>query len=204
MLHLASASDPDWGAWALEHIDEILLDHAHCEKKAASTALSVIFRYPELPQLAVPMSALAREELEHFELVLALIRRRGGEFRRQQPSEYAARLMAVTRRGEPGRRLDFLLCCGLIEARSCERMQLIAAALAARGAEREGHELHELYSLYHGLLASEARHHATYLDLARGCVEIDERALQARLRELAEHEAGVIRHSTRARPRMHA
>ncbi len=203
MLHLAGASASDWGHGALAHIDEILLDHAHCEKKAASTALSMIFRFPEIPELMIPMSELAREELEHFELVVALIRKRGGEFSRQQPSPYAARLMAAVRTHQPARLLDMLLCASLIEARSCERMQLIARALAERGATAPDHELHELFALYDGLLASEARHHATYLELARACVDVSEAELQARLRELADHEASVIASAPRDQPRMH-
>jgi tRNA-(ms[2]io[6]A)-hydroxylase len=203
MLHLAGETDADWGHWAVENMDTILLDHAHCEKKAASTALSMLFRYPEYPQLMVPMSALAREELEHFELVVALIRRRGGEFVRQEPSPYASRLLAAARKPEPARLLDILLCCSLIEARSCERMQLITRALAARGAATPGHTMHELYELYDGLLVSEARHHATYVELARSCVDVDEAALQQRLVELARHEASIIDAAPREPPRMH-
>jgi tRNA-(ms[2]io[6]A)-hydroxylase len=203
MLHLAAPSDDDWGRRALTDIDEILLDHAHCEKKAASTALSMIFRFPEHPQLMLPMSALAREELEHFELVVALIRRRGHEFARQEPSPYAARLMTAVRTSASGRLLDTLLCCSLIEARSCERMQLITRALAERGADAPEHEQHELFRLYDSLLASEARHHAIYVELARSCVEIEEASLQTRLAELAEHEATIIR-TADGPPRMHS
>jgi tRNA-(ms[2]io[6]A)-hydroxylase len=203
MLHLAATSDPSWGERALAEMDEILLDHAHCEKKAASTALSMIFRYPEYPQLMVPMSALAREELEHFEQVVGLIRRRGGEFRRQEPSPYAGRLMTAVRKHQPARLLDLLLCCSLIEARSCERMQLIARALADAGATAEDDPRHELFVLYDSLLASEARHHATYVELARACVDIDEPNLQVRLAELAAHEAGVIADAPPDQPRMH-
>jgi tRNA 2-(methylsulfanyl)-N6-isopentenyladenosine37 hydroxylase len=203
MLHLAATSVEGWGRRALADMDEILLDHAHCEKKAASTALSMIFRFPEYPQLMVPMSELAREELEHFELVVGLIRKRGGEFVRQEPSPYAARLMTAVRKQPDARLLDILLCCSLIEARSCERMQLIARALAERGGATPGHELHELYALYDGLLASEARHHATYLELARDCVDINEAQLQGRLRELAQHESSVIAAAPPGQPRMH-
>ena len=203
MLHLARASDGTWGEWAVDHMDLILLDHAHCEKKAASTALSLIFRYPEYPALMVPMSELAREELRHFEQVVALIRRRGHEYVRLEPSPYAGRLMAAVRKGQPERLLDILLCGALIEARSCERMQLIAAALARRGGAALDHDLHELYALYDGLLASEARHHATYVDLARRCLDIDETELRRRLGELAEHEAAVLEAAPRDQPRMH-
>ena len=204
MLHLAAPSEADWGDRALAHMDEILLDHAHCEKKAASTAISMIFRYPEYPQLMIPMSELAREELEHFELVVDLIRARGHEFVRQEPSAYAGRLMTAVRKEQPQRLLDLLLCCSLIEARSCERMQLIARALAKQGADQPEHELHALFVLYDGLLASEARHHATYVELARSCVDVGEDALQARLAELAAHEAEVVRTSGDAPPRMHS
>ena len=203
MLDRAADSEPGWGRAALEHMDAILLDHAHCEKKAASTALSMIFRYPEYPQLMVPMSALAREELEHFEQVVGLIRKLGGEFVRQEPSPYAGRLMTAVRKPQPDRLLDLLLCCSLIEARSCERMQLIARALGERGADQAGHPEHELFTLYDGLLASEARHHATYVELARSCVRIDDDALRRRLRELADHEAEVIATAPPDQPRMH-
>src|SRR5687768_9789314 len=135
MLHLHARTDPAWGRAALACLDEILVDHAHCEKKAASTAIGLVFRYPELPQLAIPLARLAREELEHFEQVVGHIRRRRGELSRLRPSPYAAELMAATRKDEPARALDTLLCCSLIEARSCERMQVLQRALAHAHAE---------------------------------------------------------------------
>lgn len=193
MLHLAEATDPSWTARALAHIDEILLDHAHCEKKAASTAISLLFRYPEHPALAVPLARLAREELAHFEEVLDVLRARGGEFRRITPSPYAARLTAAARTHEPARLLDTLLCCGLIEARSCERMSLLAAAL----------DDPTLKKLYRGLLACEARHFDAYLDLARGLGLVPEQELMRRLHELAAHEAAVLREAP-GEPRLHA
>lgn len=193
MLHLAQATDPSWTVRALAHIDEILLDHAHCEKKAASTAISLLFRYPEYPSLAVPLARLAREELAHFEEVLDLLRARGGEFRRIPPSPYAARLTAAARTHEPARLLDTLLCCGLIEARSCERMSLLAAALDDPA----------LRKLYRGLLACEARHFDSYLDLARGLGLVPEPELMRRLAELAAHEAAVLRDPP-GEPRLHA
>jgi tRNA-(ms[2]io[6]A)-hydroxylase len=192
MLNLASRTDPAWTRRALADVDEILLDHAHCEKKAASTAINLIFRYPEHPQMMVPLSELAREELEHFEQVIAVIRARGAEFRRQRPSPYASRLMEAVRTHEPARLLDTLLCCALIEARSCERMQLLAEALDDAA----------LRELYQGLLACEARHHATYVDLARTLELAPEPELKRRLRELAEHEARVLEDAP-AEPRMH-
>lgn len=193
MLHLAAPTDPSWTARAREHLPEILLDHAHCEKKAASMALSLIFRYPERPELVVPLSRLAREELAHFEEVVAVMRARGLEFRRQTPSPYAAQLMAAVRKHEPARLLDTLLCCALIEARSCERMQLLAEAL----------EDPALAKLYRGLLACEARHFSSYVELARGLGIVSDSEVQARLGELALHEAAVLRGEP-GEPRMHS
>lgn len=192
VLHLASLTAASWVDRAIEHIDEILLDHAHCEKKAASTALSLIFRYPERPALTLPLSRLAREELAHFEEVVALLRRRGREFTRQRPSPYAARLLSVVRPAEPQRLLDTLLCCAMIEARSCERMQRLAEALTEP----------ELARLYRGLLASEARHFHEYVELARELGLAAEPELRARLREIAAHEAEVLA-AAPAEPRMH-
>jgi monomeric isocitrate dehydrogenase len=123
MLHLASTTDRRWSTQAREHIDEILLDHAHCEKKAASTAINLMFRYGDRPGLVRAMSALAQEELRHFDEVVALLDARGVVFERVDPSPYAARLYAAVRRAEPDRLLDTLLVCALIEARSCERMK---------------------------------------------------------------------------------
>lgn len=193
VLNLASQTSPEWAKRQLPHMDEILLDHAHCEKKAASTAISLIFRYPERPALAVPLSRLAREELAHFEQVIGVMRDRGLEFRRQRPSPYAARLMEAIHADEPRKLLDTLLCCALIEARSCERMQRLAEALD-----------HDpvLQELYEGLLASEARHHASYVDLARACELAPEATIKARLAELARHEAAILEQAPNV-PRMH-
>ena len=180
MLNLASETDPSWTRRALDDLDAILIDHAHCEKKAASTALSLIFKYVDLPQLQKPLSELAREELRHFEEVLGHLDRLGITFGRQKPSPYAGRLMEVRRAHEPDRLVDTLLCCALIEARSCERMQLLAEAL----------EDGPLKKLYGGLLASEARHHNTYVQLADTIAPPAE--VRQRLAEIAEHEAQVI------------
>lgn len=202
MLHLRSQTHADWEAWALAHLDEILLDHAHCEKKAASTAINLVFRYTQHEPLVEPLSRLAREELEHFELVLGHLRRRGKPFVRQEPSPYAARLMEACRRQEPGRVVDTLLCCSMIEARSCERMQRLHGALAARCEAGAPDADPELAALYESLLASEARHHATYVELARALALVPEAELRTRLHELAEHEAAVVARAP-AEPRLH-
>ena len=146
MLRLASESRPDWLPQAISAMDEILLDHAHCEKKAASTAINLIFRYQYRPELMTPLSELAREELRHFELVLRVMGERGLVFDKQEPSTYGSRLHTVVRKAEPDRFVDTMICCAFIEARSCERMQLLAEGLPDPG----------LAKLYAGLLASEA------------------------------------------------
>ena len=191
MLHLASATDPSWTERVLTDLDELLLDHAHAEKKAASLPMQLIFRYAEHGALLLPLARLAREELEHFELVLAQLRARGGEFRRQKPSPYAGRLQALVRTSEPARLVDTLLCSAVIEARSCERFKLLAEAVPDVA----------LAELYDGLLASEARHHHAYVDLAR-CVAPGE-DVEARLAEIARHEAEVLAEAP-AWPRLHA
>ena len=190
MLGLAAPSSPAWLARALAHVDEVLIDHAHCEKKAASTAVSLLFRYPERHALLSVLSALAREELSHVEAVLALLAKRGVAYGRRTPSPYATELLAAVRSDEPGRLVDTLLCLALIEARSCERMKLLAETV----------DDPELAAFYRGLLASEARHHRTYVDLAATVAPDAE--VRARLAILAEHEAAVLTAAPPI-PRMH-
>jgi len=190
MLGLARPTSPDWVTRAVARLDEVLIDHAHCEKKAASTAVSLLFRYPERAAMLPVLSALAREELAHFELVLDLLARRGVTYGRLTPSPYATELLAAIRSEEPARLLDTLLCLSLIEARSCERMRLLADAVTD----------HELSAFYRGLLASEARHHQQYVDLALTLAP--DAQVRARLRELALHEAAVLE-AAPALARMH-
>ena len=180
MLHLHSKTPTEWGPQMAPHIDAVLLDHAHLEKKAASTALTLLFRHPQFEWLQRPLSELAREELSHFEAVLGHLERRGVAFGVQKPAPYAGRLLTAVRTCEPDRLLDTLLCCALIEARSCERMGRLAEALPDP----------TLAGLYRGLLVSEAHHHVLYLDLARRLVGAE--VAEARLGALAAHEAQVI------------
>ena len=180
MLELASNTDPRWLPQALADMDLILLDHAHCEKKAASTALSTLFRYQHLPSLVGPLAALAREELDHFLQVLEVLNRRGVVFRELHPSAYGARLHRAVRKPDPDHLVDTLLAAALIEARSCERMKLLAEALPDA----------ELAGFYRDLLAAEARHFHTYLDMASQVRPRPE--VVARLRALASVEAEAI------------
>ncbi len=171
---LRSATDPAWFEMAVRREDELLLDHANCEKKAASTALSIMFAYPEDFELAARMSRLAREELRHFELVQEKMTELGVEFRRLSPSRYAEGLRRALRRAEPGRRVDLLLCGALIEARSHERFVGLIARLRPA-----------LAGFYASLAAAESRHAGLYFRLA------DKRGADAaaRLEELAVVEA---------------
>lgn len=174
------------------HLGEMLLDHAHCEKKAASAALSMMFRYPEHPALIRTLADIVEEEMAHFKLVLALMDRRGFSFTKQKPSAYAGRL-ATQVRGTQGKDelVDRLLTCALIEARSCERFKLLGDHLSDP----------ELAEFYRSLFESEARHYATYLKMA---LALDsEAAVRARLAELVAHEAMVCRQGE-SLPRLHA
>ena len=149
---LAAASSGAWLEQALARPDVVLLDHAHCERKAAGAALQLMFRYPGDGALAAVLSPIAREELEHFERVVALLERRGLPLRPLPAPAYGASLAAAVRRHEPERMLDSFLVAGLIEARSHERLALLAAHSPDPA----------LRSLYADLLASEARHFGVY------------------------------------------
>jgi tRNA-(ms[2]io[6]A)-hydroxylase len=188
---LASATGSAWTRCAIAGIEELLVDHAHCEKKAAGTALNLIFRYPRHAAMLDPLSRLAREELVHFEQVLALLSARGIAFAPQKPAPYAGRLRAATRGEDPARLVDALLCSALIEARSCERFALLAEA-APDASLRE---------FYAGLHAAESRHQRVYIELAGAFAPLAE--LRARHGELAAHEAAILAQTPLA-ARMHA
>lgn len=144
-----------WIDNALANQDLMLIDHAHCEKKAASTALSLMYRYVDNTDLLNKMSRLAREELRHFEQVLAIMTRRGVSYTHLTPARYAAGLREPVRKDDPGRLVDVLIVGAIIEARSCERFAALAPYLDDTLAE-----------FYTSLLKSEARHYQDYLKLA--------------------------------------
>jgi tRNA 2-(methylsulfanyl)-N6-isopentenyladenosine37 hydroxylase len=191
MLHLHAPTHARWLAQVDAHLDEVLIDHAHCEKKAAGTALNLIFHYVEDRELCREMTEIVREELEHFHMVLDLLDRRGIRFRRLKPSQYGRKLNDLCRRQEPGRAVDRLLVAGLIEARSCERFQALA----------EHVDDHELATFYRSLFESEARHHATYTRLAKHFAPED--VVMQRLEELYAAEAAILAEGE-AMPRMHS
>ncbi|HSQ69829.1 MAG TPA: tRNA-(ms[2]io[6]A)-hydroxylase [Steroidobacteraceae bacterium] len=171
---LLAATSPAWFQAACERWQDLLIDHANCEKKAASSALSLMFAYPENFELASQMSRLAREELRHFEQVQQRMQALGVAYRRLSPSRYAEGLRRATRRSEPGRRTDLLLCGALIEARSHERFLGLVPLLEPPLAE-----------FYGSLAAAESRHAGLYLKLA-GRSGVD---CQQRLGQIASVEA---------------
>ena len=144
-----------WIDQAVQQQDILLIDHANCEKKAASTALTLMFRYIERPDLQHKLSRLAREELRHFEQVAALMKRRGIPYRPVSASLYAQRLRGHVRTSEPGKLIDTLIVGAFIEARSCERFYRLAPCLDE-----------EMAKFYRSLLKSEARHYLDYLSMA--------------------------------------
>jgi tRNA 2-(methylsulfanyl)-N6-isopentenyladenosine37 hydroxylase len=180
MLSLQSASDARWLAQVDAHLDDILIDHAHCEKKAAGVAMNLLFSYVDHVPLARAMTEIVNEELAHFQLVLDLLERRGIPFRKLSPSSYGQRLHAIVRKEEPARAIDRLLVAGLIEARSCERFAVLRDHVADA----------ELQEFYGSLFESEARHHATYVRLA--CDVAPEETVRERLHWLAAEEAAII------------
>ena len=191
MLHLQAETSARWLGQVDAHRDEILIDHAHCEKKAAGTALNLLFAYVENEPLCREMTAIVNEELEHFHLVLDLLNRRNIRFRRLKPSSYGRELNELVRKQEPGRAVDKLLVAGLIEARSCERFDVLSRHVADR----------ELAEFYASLFESEARHHTTYVRLAKMFAPDD--AVMQRLDQLAAQEAEIINRGEEL-PRMHS
>lgn len=184
MLHLQSDSTERWLKQVDQRLDEILIDHAHCERKAATTALGLMNAYVENVELGRAMGEIVEEELEHYWLVLDLLARRGIHFRRLAPGPYGRRLHELIRSQEPGRGIDRLLIAGLIEARSCERFRLLCDHLRGRD--------NELADFYSSLFESEARHHATYVRLAEHFTGGDRREVRRRLDELSAAETEII------------
>lgn len=191
MLNLHAPTPSRWLTQVVSHLDELLLDHAHCEKKAAGAAMAILFSYPENPDLSAAMADIVQEELSHFRLVIDLMAQRGIRFRRLRPARYGERLHALVRPNEPERAIDRLLIAALIEARSCERFGLLRDALTDR----------ELAEFFGSLFESEARHHSTYVRLARHYASEDE--VRRRLATLASEEARIITEGDDA-PRMHS
>lgn len=172
------------GAWlekVLANLPAVLVDHAHLERKAATSALN-LEKYRDLHGRVDALNAIAIEELQHFQLVLELLRRRGIPFAQAHPSPWITGLMRCLRKGTRQQVIDHLICCALIEGRSCEKFQMLAVALADRDPE--------LAKFYAGLVESEGNHYATYLIMAR---DIDLAESDARLDYFLDVDAELMR-----------
>ncbi len=180
-----------WVEQAITNLDTILLDHSQCERKAAGAAINMMFRYPSNAKMVRQLTAIAREELEHFELVNQWLDRRQIPLRPLQPPPYGAGLKAQVRPQEPNRFLDSLLATGLIEARSHERLGLLAANCPEP----------ELAKFFHSLMASEARHYGAYWVLADTYFDRD--VVMSRLDELAVVESELLA-TLHPQPRIHS
>lgn len=167
-----------WVAVVADNLETLLVDHAHCERKAAVTAMRLMHDYAAFDELQDKMSRLAREELRHFEQVLKIIRQRGMAYRRMAPSRYAAGLRETVRPKDPDRLVDLLVCGAFIEARSCERFESVIPVLDD-----------ELADFYGRLLKSEARHFRDYLTLAE---QVNGGPVDDRVAVFAAREAELI------------
>jgi tRNA 2-(methylsulfanyl)-N6-isopentenyladenosine37 hydroxylase len=176
----------EWVDVAIQHQDIMLIDHCNCEKKAASTAMALIFKYSERRDLLMKMSKLAREELRHFEQVLQIMKKRDIDYRPLSASRYAQGMIKHVRTFEPAALVDKLIIGAYIEARSCERFAKLAPHLDA-----------DLHKFYYSLLKSESRHFTDYLNLASQYAEED---ISDRVQLFGEVESELIQsHDTEFR-----
>jgi tRNA 2-(methylsulfanyl)-N6-isopentenyladenosine37 hydroxylase len=188
---LVTPTSDAWIEQAIANLDTILLDHSHCERKAAGVAINLMFRYPSFASLVRKLTAIAQEELEHFEQVNQWLDRRGIPLAPLNAPPYGSRLKAVIRPAEPDRLLDSLLISALIEARSHERLGLLGQYCPDP----------ELAAFYRGLMASEARHYGIYWILAD--TYHDRAVVQGRLEELAAIESEILS-TLHPEPRVHS
>ncbi|TXK45794.1 tRNA-(ms[2]io[6]A)-hydroxylase [Pontibacter qinzhouensis] len=193
ILKLQLPTDPRWVNIAEKNIEEILVDHAYCEQKAATSAISLIVKYPDKTQLVEEMTDLVAEEWSHFERVLAELKKRGYGLGRNRPDEYVVELAKHIRKGGQRERqlMDHLLINALIEARSCERFKLLWKNIADEG----------LQKFYYELMVSEAGHFVSFVKLAK--LYMPTEVVDARLKELLEIEADIIKNLEPRPDRMH-
>ncbi len=181
MLLFRQKPPADWLPKILANLPAVLVDHAHLERKAATTALN-LEKYRDLYGRVEDLNAIAIEELQHFQLVLALLKRRGIPFSQPHPSPWITGLMRSIRNGQRHQAIDHLICCALIEGRSCEKFQILGEAL-------KPHDL-ELAVFYASLVESEGNHYATYLLMARA---IDHEETDRRLDFYLDLDAQLMR-----------
>src|SRR6185436_13113134 len=181
MLLFREKVPADWLPKVLADLPAVLVDHAHLERKAATSALN-LEKYRDLYPRVDELNAIAIEELQHFQLVLGLLKQRGIPFGQPYPSPWISGLMKSIRNGQRHQAIDHLICCALIEGRSCEKFQILAAELKAIDPE--------LAQFYAGLVESEGNHYATYLLMARG---IDEAETDRQMEFYLDLDAQLIR-----------
>ncbi len=191
MLNLAEPTRASWFASIEENLDLILIDHTHLEKRAASTALSMIFHYTGRSGLPRRLSEIVCEEMEHFTRMLDILETRNIELQKLKPAPYASKLVSEIRSNEPERFLDKLLVAALIEARSCERFSILGKEVDDR----------ELADFYEELFEAEANHYTLYTGLARE--HFPEKQVKQRLDELADKEVEALK-AGRDLPRLHS
>ena len=193
ILKLKLPTDPRWVNIAEKNIEEILVDHAYCEQKAATSGISLIVKYPDKEKLVEEMTALVAEEWGHFERVLAELKKRGFSLGRNRPDEYVVALSQHIRKGDKRERqlMDHLLINALIEARSCERFKLLWKNIQDEG----------LQKFYYELMVSEAGHYVSFVRLAKEYMPAD--VVDARLQELLRIEADIIASLEHRPDRMH-
>ena len=171
----------DWLPKVLGDLPAVLVDHAHLERKAATTALN-LEKYRDLYGRVAELNAIAIEELQHFQLVLGLLQSRGIPFGQPYRSPWISGLMQSIRHGQRAQVIDHLICCSLIEGRSCEKFQMLANQLKSRDTE--------LAQFYASLVESEGNHYATYILMARA---IDDTETERRLDFYLDLDARLIR-----------
>jgi tRNA 2-(methylsulfanyl)-N6-isopentenyladenosine37 hydroxylase len=182
MLGLKLPTDPRWVNLAEKSIEDILVDHAFCEQKAASTGISLIVKYPELEKLVAEITPIVAEEWAHFERVLGELKKRGYSLNHKRADEYVIELFKHERKGDRREKqlMDKLLISALIEARSCERFKLLWQNIQDE----------ELKKFYYEFMVSEAGHYRTFMDLAKEYMPHDE--VEKRWEEFLEIEAKII------------
>lgn len=191
MLNLAEPTRPGWYDFIEDHLDLILIDHAHLEKRAASTALSMVFRYTGREGVPRQLGEVVQEEMEHFTRMLDILEERDVELRRLEPAPYAKELVDAIRPQEPHKFLDKLLVAGLIEARSCERFSILGEHVDDDG----------LAAFYRELFEAEANHYTLYTGLARR--HFPQQEVENRLDELAHIEVEALKAGCEI-PRLHS
>lgn len=182
MFKLRLLTDPRWANIAEGNLEEILTDHAWCEQKATTNAITIITMCPEYPEIVTELLKIAQEELEHFQMVHEIIKKRGYEFGRERKDDYVGKLFKFIVQGTRKEYIiDRMLFAAMIEARSCERFRVLT----------ENIKDEELKTFYKDLMISEAGHYTTFIGFARQLGDVEK--VNARWEEWLDYEAEIIK-----------